>query len=136
MRISDWSSDVCSSDLLRVVPVAPVTIRPGTGLGNPGACGQRQVARQWVADFHVGGSEQAPGLVAAGAHGRDADAQGVPVGEVEVRFGPVGDPAVAFGRSEEHTSELQSLMRISYAVFCLKKKKKIQKCIYKMRPCT
>src|SRR3546814_9249604 len=31
------------------------------------------------------------------------------------------------GRSEEHTSELQSLMRISYAVFCLKKKKKIQK---------
>src|SRR3546814_6327391 len=74
--------------ILRAVPVAPVTIRPGTGLGNPGACGQRQVARQWVADFHVGGSEQAPGLVAAGAHGRDADAQGVPVGEVEVRFGP------------------------------------------------
>src|SRR3546814_4306526 len=32
--------------------------------------------------------------------------------------------AAAFGRSEEHTSELQSLMRISYAVFCLKKKKK------------
>src|SRR3546814_5486008 len=32
-----------------------------------------------------------------------------------------------FGRSEEHTSELQSLMRISYAVFCLKKKTKIQK---------
>src|SRR3546814_2380291 len=31
------------------------------------------------------------------------------------------------GRSEEHTSELQSLMRISYAVFCLKKKKKITK---------
>src|SRR3546814_8335248 len=30
---------------------------------------------------------------------------------------------VAFGKSEEHTSELQSLMRISYAVFCLKKKK-------------
>src|SRR3546814_1406113 len=36
----------------------------------------------------------------------------------------VGDRA---GRSEEHTSELQSLMRISYAVFCLKKKKKIQR---------
>src|SRR3546814_3938189 len=35
------------------------------------------------------------------------------------RFRPDGDP----GRSEEHTSELQSLMRISYAVFCLKKKK-------------
>src|SRR3546814_3136942 len=35
------------------------------------------------------------------------------------------DPHVAAWRSEEHTSELQSLMRISYAVFCLKKKKKI-----------
>src|SRR3546814_7935358 len=35
-----------------------------------------------------------------------------------------GRLAIAFGRSEEHTSELQSLMRISYAVFCLKKKKK------------
>src|SRR3546814_7135613 len=36
-----------------------------------------------------------------------------------------GDPAKAVSRSEEHTSELQSLMRISYAVFCLKKKKQI-----------
>src|SRR3546814_1171884 len=35
-----------------------------------------------------------------------------------------GDPALGGSRSEEHTSELQSLMRISYAVFCLKKKKK------------
>src|SRR3546814_2327066 len=34
------------------------------------------------------------------------------------------DPAIQYARSEEHTSELQSLMRISYAVFCLKKKKK------------
>src|SRR3546814_5583781 len=39
------------------------------------------------------------------------------------------------GRSEEHTSELQSLMRISYAVFCLKKKKKLNK-IYKMKQYT
>src|SRR3546814_7450523 len=37
----------------------------------------------------------------------------------------IGKVAVVAGRSEEHTSELQSLMRISYAVFCLKKKKKI-----------
>src|SRR3546814_1372946 len=35
-----------------------------------------------------------------------------------------------FGRSEEHTSELQSLMRISYAVFCLKKKNKTTICIH------
>src|SRR3546814_7530424 len=57
-------------------------------------------------------------------------------GPMLYRFGfrilPYGDPGNdwleldenAFGRSEEHTSELQSLMRISYAVFCLKKKKK------------
>src|SRR3546814_1706235 len=37
--------------------------------------------------------------------------------------GRSGDRLAAFERSEEHTSELQSLMRISYAVFCLKKKK-------------
>src|SRR3546814_9175064 len=38
--------------------------------------------------------------------------------------GVLGTAADALGRSEEHTSELQSLMRISYAVFCLKKKTK------------
>src|SRR3546814_7596672 len=42
---------------------------------------------------------------------------------LETGGGVVGEPAG--GRSEEHTSELQSLMRISYAVFCLKKKKNI-----------
>src|SRR3546814_20643140 len=41
------------------------------------------------------------------------------------RMQPVHLPVFGAGRSEEHTSELQSLMRISYAVFCLKKKKKI-----------
>src|SRR3546814_15019570 len=46
---------------------------------------------------------------------------------VAVLVGPSGDEsAVGVSRSEEHTSELQSLMRISYAVFCLKKKKNIQ----------
>src|SRR3546814_1373431 len=53
-------------------------------------------------------------------------------GECAAALGNVGRAVVrtagtemrwAFGRSEEHTSELQSLMRISYAVFCLKKKK-------------
>src|SRR3546814_8102534 len=39
------------------------------------------------------------------------------------RFAESGDDGLQIGRSEEHTSELQSLMRISYAVFCLKKKK-------------
>src|SRR3546814_6033851 len=39
-------------------------------------------------------------------------------------WGQVGAPVAIYSRSEEHTSELQSLMRISYAVFCLKNKKK------------
>src|SRR3546814_8152720 len=57
-----------------------------------------------------------------------ADAQGVQhgvflvVAVVYVVEAPVLDGVVVHGRSEEHTSELQSLMRISYAVFCLKKK--------------
>src|SRR3546814_5566614 len=45
------------------------------------------------------------------------------VGELRLRH---GDFKRVFPRSEEHTSELQSLMRISYAVFCLKKKKQLQ----------
>src|SRR3546814_8881935 len=58
-------------------------------------------------------------------HARDV---GVAAGEVAVAVDVVEEelrrrPAARVGRSEEHTSELQSLMRISYAVFCLKKKK-------------
>src|SRR3546814_5775631 len=50
-----------------------------------------------------------------------------PCGEVErIRVGLVRDRQAAADRSEEHTSELQSLMRISYAVFCLKKKNQIE----------
>src|SRR3546814_1555351 len=52
------------------------------------------------------------------AHGVTAEQHGQEV----VRVAVVAGPAEQHGRSEEHTSELQSLMRISYAVFCLKKK--------------
>src|SRR3546814_3136550 len=52
-----------------------------------------------------------------------ADAAGLGYRHIPVVGGSIGDSDVA-ARSEEHTSELQSLMRISYAVFCLKKKKK------------
>src|SRR3546814_8428515 len=41
----------------------------------------------------------------------------------QILSGSLGRLGIGYGRSEEHTSELQSLMRISYAVFCLKKKK-------------
>src|SRR3546814_2046690 len=96
MRISDWSSDVCSSDL---VPHAP-TVRRASQSGPVGsgfACRNEGLGRRL-----------AGGTVAGGIHPND----GGPI----LQLGALND------RSEEHTSELQSLMRISYAVFCLKKK--------------
>src|SRR3546814_10239982 len=64
------------------------------------------------------------------AEGRAAACDAAPAGGVRLRRRPRPRQAAADGRgdsrSEEHTSELQSLMRISYAVFCLKKKKKNQ----------
>src|SRR3546814_1726005 len=101
MRISDWSSDVCSSDL---------------PAGEPGGEDQRLV--QLLAELM--GAEAArragPGRVQL------ADVEGRERGDV-LKIGDVEDPeeGVQAARSEEHTSELQSLMRISYAVFCLKK---------------
>src|SRR3546814_2653115 len=116
MRISDWSSDVCSSDL-----------------GQPG---RRAVVRRRDAERADRGgvkARHAPELarhldrrgLAVGAGHRDAGCREAgkeacgDTGEGAARIG-VGD----MDRSEEHTSELHSLMRISYAVFCLKKKKK------------
>src|SRR3546814_8462033 len=97
MRISDWSSDVCSSDLVA---------------GDGGHARGGDVA---------GGLDRVDGL--AGALGRGCWG-GVCVGFVRRGFAGAGggEQADRKGRSEEHTSELQSLMRISYAVFCLKKK--------------
>src|SRR3546814_4843851 len=108
MRISDWSSDVCSSDL-------------ATGIQST-AVGYRSNA----ADLGTatGGYALASG-VGASAYGYGSNTSG----DYSVAVGGPGD-IVLFqsgggfpsGRSEEHTSELQSLMRISYAVFCLKQK--------------
>src|SRR3546814_3867300 len=97
MRISDWSSDVCSSDELtrrfpdradhaRALPPIARSLHGGV-------------------DDRLGGRETWVGVVLLGG----------------VLQEQLGKPFLA--RSEEHTSELQSLMRISYAVFCLKKQK-------------
>src|SRR3546814_3990193 len=107
MRISDWSSDVCSSDLIQYEHVYP----PGTDAAD--LLVQMQlpfvVLRQVPRDVETEASPLADGL---GCHERR-----------EHPLGAVFGNARAVVRSEEHTSELQSLMRISYAVFCLKKKK-------------
>src|SRR3546814_1800424 len=111
MRISDCSSDVCSSDL---PPRARTT-----------------------SAYTSGGHDDRPGADAFSPLGHRVDdgTTGVPSrpalppheipGIRHPRTAPTtGTPPPHASRSEEHTSELQSLMRISYAVFCLKKKKK------------
>src|SRR3546814_6534138 len=111
MRISDWSSDVCSSDLDCI---------------------------HWI----LGGRAKSDDLDACAPY-FDRVARAYTIGEAGPRFAEILRPHMAVDesgtldvavtrahqaatpgeRSEEHKSELQSLMRISYAVFCLKKKK-------------
>src|SRR3546814_3675375 len=130
MLISDWSSDVCSSDLRKidVLVRAQASDRGSVDdirhlIVNPGS--SRPVTLDAVADVveTIGPSEihraDQVRVAIVSANLRDIDL-GAAVREVEqiTRDNPLGA-----GRSEEHTSELQSLMRISNAVFCLKKKK-------------
>src|SRR3546814_6277967 len=136
MRISDWSSDVCSSDLDRSQPrEEPGVLRVDAGVDQPrGLFGQADafVLGRFLGAARLqgrGGSrESARQGRRSAAHGRVA--RPVPRGSLCVD--PCGDTGARHRlhprcrrawRSEEHTSELQSLMRISYAVFCLKKKK-------------
>src|SRR3546814_2616990 len=115
MRISDWSSDVCSSDLCRAFrhghrrPGAIIECRSGGGDGR--VCGRSGSDRR-AADHCLG-----RGVDHILAFRPGIDPFAIDVELVDCRE---GDGHAA--RSEEHTSELQSLMRISYAVFCLKKK--------------
>src|SRR3546814_4417217 len=97
MRISDWSSDVCSSDLLE---------RKGE------RCRHIQMRLPGDVTNQCRRRNQGSAL-----HGEQLDQR---------HDAPLRDHRKR-QRSEEHTSELQSLMRISYAVFCLKKKKKHKK---------
>src|SRR3546814_3952439 len=131
MRISDWSSDVCSSDLR-------LSRTRGLLRGRRDRNWQRGAGRG-----PDGGAERArrrrcrrePALYGDGAGWR-ADRGALPA--VELRFLEQGTARTGAGglegrRSEEHTSELQSLMRISYAVFCLKNKKYERNCINQYR---
>src|SRR3546814_7024126 len=105
MRISDWSSDVCSSDLADREQQQPPLRAAGVM-----AAERVQARRRLRGRVRREGIE--PGFEPAqhrGGLGRE-------------RAAAARRPVIV--RSEEHTSELQSLMRISYAVFCLKKKTK------------
>src|SRR3546814_6754992 len=120
MRISDWSSDVCSSDLpLHVRHLvekqrAAVCLLEGADLADAVAFEQARLDAEQLRLQAVG--------VHGGAVQRDEGGRGAVRAGMEL----AGDHLLAGAgrpRSEEHTSELQSLMRISYAVFCLKQKK-------------
>src|SRR3546814_3499623 len=96
MRISDWSSDVCSSDL--------ALVRLADRLGDR--------------------AELVGGILVKLVFVVDARDRAVGRNVYDIHLVDVKNSAASVARSEEHTSELQALMRISYAVFCLKKKNK------------
>src|SRR3546814_7642095 len=114
MRISDWSSDVCSSDLIALAAELVRRTREDA------VDAVEIVARAEVVGGNQGG---------AGHLGPNAD---MTLDDAFLRrrhrtilpaTAESTQRSIVASRSEEHTSELQSLMRISYAVFCLKKKK-------------
>src|SRR3546814_2919010 len=106
MRISDWSSDVCSSDLSaerwELVEHEQQPVR---------SCARVQLLGQAAPDLVEDEPDERLGPADVGWRNDQIERH---------RMGAFDQ----LPRSEEHTSELQSLMRISYAVFCLKKKKK------------
>src|SRR3546814_10701913 len=108
MRISDWSSDVCSSDLSKIA-----ILSGGGDVENAGAItgASGGVYIQGTALDSDDRSGVTGSLANSGAIRGTGD------------FGGSDGDGYGVGRSEEHTSELQSLLRISYAVFCLKKKR-------------
>src|SRR3546814_6528958 len=104
MRISDWSSDVCSSDLRHngTGQSRRMLLKAGAGAAALASMPALALARTSSATHsHPAQENQTMGTITT-----------------------TDDTTIFYKRSEEHTSELQSLMRISYAVFCLKKKKK------------
>src|SRR3546814_7180509 len=147
MRISDWSSDVCSSDLVGAFHQRQIAVRGSTqqrvevGAGMIGdahrpssgpfakvRASQPFVSVHAMVEPSARSTTWAPppnammrGLEQVFAHSkpqRPVSANASAHRLTKVRTCP--------GRSDEHTSELQSLMRISYAVFCLKKKKQTE----------
>src|SRR3546814_5065485 len=112
MRISDWSSDVCSSDEMGRIVSLDAGERHSQRIA---VLLRRDALRQ--RDVHV-----VAGALATPALGAEAGEVGVGEGRRAVDRHRQHVVALVEDvlRSEEHTSELQSLMRISYAVFCLK----------------
>src|SRR3546814_6106126 len=144
MRISDWSSDVCSSDLGGPAPGLPVELRTNfRAAWSPpqdyeGWDFDGQPVKEGVIQLDDSGEQPRAEMPLARSVPLTLDANGTATTNVVVDE-PIGEPTMMavemdyadangetltssrrITRSEEHTSELQSLMRSSYAVFCLK----------------
>src|SRR3546814_4638820 len=133
MRISDWSSDVCSSDLLKILDcriyvLADTAKRNVVEIGHNAGIAAKGVAlpaQEVIRRFPCAAA--APHIQARCVEGQIIGTFDLPLPQLLGRDSGNSDRDLLqalfplAGRSEEHTSELQSLMRISYAVFCLKK---------------
>src|SRR3546814_9821909 len=132
MRISDWSSEVCSSDLnVRARPADPIVLRQNLASAYEFATEQGGAALNDYARANDPFADLAEAQVAVDVRNvvrASADSFRIAWDERRYVRGQLSATtrwtAILTVRSEEHTSELQSLMRISYAVFCLKKKTK------------
>src|SRR3546814_4431012 len=126
MRISDWSSDVCSSDLQELL----YTLTYDNSVAEPTA-GIRTIEIQAddggasnnlslvaIASISVTAADAQPPVLAANQMTIDEGGTAVLSAAELAATDPDSDEGGLLFRSEEHTSELQSLMRISYAVFC------------------
>src|SRR3546814_1285287 len=113
MRISDWSSDVCSSDL-----GGRVDLDEETGI-DMGGCANVLKGSKPTGSGHIGVNSVIVEVEKWTGKPLRSDVETAHIIPLET-----GTPIQP--RSEEHTSELQSLMRISYAVFCLKQKNQTQ----------
>src|SRR3546814_5755709 len=114
MRISDWSSDVCSSDLSTLSRDYLLDLDAPSGQAPLlSVCGGTITTFRRLAEQAVTMLQRLLGIDRPAWTGRAP----LPGGEMPAG----GFDAFLVDRSEEHTSALQSLMRISYAVFCLKK---------------
>src|SRR3546814_4527664 len=131
MRISDWSSDVCSSDLPRRTETARryehLPVRPGGDgwllAGVSRVIIDENLEDRAFLDAHCSGLPTFVEALRSFDLEDCADQSGVSAADIRRLARDLAAAPSGFIRSEEHTSELQSLMRISYAVFCLKKKK-------------
>src|SRR3546814_9498999 len=134
MRISDWISDVCSSDLLVARAIGEtfpwgtmvVNITVAFGIGVLAALARRH----GLLIFPEAWSIAATGLLGSYTTVSSFSLQTLALAREGEWLRAAGkivlSLALCLGRSEEHTSELQSLMRISYAVFRLKKNRSVQ----------